>query len=125
MSRPIVKGSAVGAIAVAGVAAMSGCTPSQVADWTSSASSSGASSASSWAAGYEASAVRRCESGSNYATNTGNGYFGAYQFDIPSWYANGGGAYASRPDLAPSWAQDQVAYTYWSKAGWSPWECKP
>jgi hypothetical protein len=37
--------------------------------------------------------------------------------------ANGGGAYAERPDLAPSWAQDEVAYNYYQTAGWSPWEC--
>jgi hypothetical protein len=83
------------------------------------------SSSAAWAAGWEATKVRQCESGGNYSINTGNGYYGAYQFDLPSWYANGGGAYASRPDLAPKWAQDQVAYNYWSRAGWSPWACKP
>ncbi len=110
------------ALTVGGVA-LTGCAPAQVAAW--SGSSSGSSSASSWASGYEASAVRNCESGGNYSTNTGNGYYGAYQFDLSSWYANGGGAYASRPDLAPAWAQDQVAYNYWRQAGWSPWACKP
>lgn len=109
-------------LAVAGVA-LAGCTPSQVASFTGGGGGGG--SASSWARGYEATAVRNCESGGNYSTNTGNGYYGAYQFDISSWYANGGGSYASRPDLAPAWAQDQVAYNYWSRAGWSPWACKP
>ena len=109
-------------VAVAGVA-LAGCTPDQVNAYVNSGGGGG--SVSSWAAGYEASAVRNCESGNNYSINTGNGYYGAYQFDLPSWYANGGGAYASRPDLAPAWAQDQVAYNYWSKAGWSPWSCKP
>ncbi|MDQ1247576.1 MAG: resuscitation-promoting factor RpfB [Actinomycetota bacterium] len=77
----------------------------------------------SWASSAKAMSVKMCESGNNYSTNTGNGYYGAWQFDIPSWIANGGGAYASRPDLAPSWAQDQVAYNYYQVAGWGPWEC--
>ncbi|MCB9411494.1 MAG: transglycosylase family protein [Actinobacteria bacterium] len=68
-------------------------------------------------------AVKNCESGNNYSTNTGNGYYGAWQFDIPSWLANGGGAYAATPDQAPAWAQDQVAYNYYQAAGWGPWAC--
>lgn len=31
--------------------------------------------------------TRRCESGGNYNINTGNGFYGAYQFTISSWYA--------------------------------------
>jgi hypothetical protein len=67
--------------------------------------------------------VKNCESGNNYSTNTGNGYYGAWQFDLPSWHANGGGAYAATPDQAPAWAQDQVAYNYYQVAGWRPWAC--
>ena len=78
---------------------------------------------SSWANSGKSMSVKACESGNNYSTNTGNGYYGAWQFDLPSWHANGGGAYASRPDLAPAWAQDQVAYNYYQKAGWGPWGC--
>ena len=91
----------------------------------STASASGAASgdASSWASSGAAMAVKQCESGNNYSTNTGNGYYGAWQFDLPSWHANGGGAYAATPDQAPAWAQDQVAYNYYSVAGWGPWAC--
>lgn len=78
---------------------------------------------SSWANSGKSQSVKQCESGGNYSTNTGNGYYGAWQFDLPSWHANGGGAYASRPDLAPAWAQDQVAYNYYQRAGWGPWGC--
>ena len=49
--------------------------------------------------------LRQCEAGGNYATNTGNGYYGAYQYNIGTW-ANYGG-YA-RPDLAPPAVQDAV-----------------
>lgn len=107
----------------AAIVALAGCTPGQVSAWKSSQNSGG--SAAAWAAGAGPTRVRNCESGNNYSTNTGNGYYGAWQFDLSSWYANGGGSYASRPDLAPKWAQDQVAYNYWKRAGWSPWACKP
>jgi len=30
--------------------------------------------------------TRMCESGGNYATNTGNGFYGAYQFTISTWH---------------------------------------
>ena len=104
--------SASGSAATSSVSAMSG------PDY------SGASGdLSSWANSGKSMSVKQCESGNNYSTNTGNGYYGAWQFDLPSWHANGGGAYASRPDLAPAWAQDQVAYNYYQKAGWGPWGC--
>lgn len=49
-------------------------------------------------------ALRQCESGGNYAINTGNGYYGAYQFSIPTWnHWNTGYA---RADLAPPAVQD-------------------
>ncbi len=51
-----------------------------------------------------ASCVRQKESGNNYATNTGNGYKGAYQMGNPHW--NGYGGYPSA-DQAPPEVQDQ------------------
>jgi len=48
--------------------------------------------------------LRNCESGGNYQTNTGNGYYGAYQFSIATWnHWNTGYA---RADLAPASVQD-------------------
>jgi len=35
-------------------------------------------------------AVAQCESGGNWAINTGNGYYGGLQFSLPTWQANGG-----------------------------------
>jgi hypothetical protein len=34
--------------------------------------------------------TRQCESGGNYRTATGNGFWGAYQFTLTSWAAVGG-----------------------------------
>ena len=33
--------------------------------------------------------LRVCESSDNYRDNTGNGYYGAYQFDLRTWHSNG------------------------------------
>jgi hypothetical protein len=71
----------------------------------------------------KARSVRRCESGGNYKINTGNGYYGAYQFDRGTWLANGGGRYARTANKAPKFAQDHIAYKTWKSRGWSPWAC--
>ena len=34
--------------------------------------------------------IRACESGGNYSTDTGNGYYGAYQFHPGTWASVGG-----------------------------------
>ena len=35
-------------------------------------------------------AIAKCESGGNWATNTGNGFYGGLQFTLGTWRANGG-----------------------------------
>ncbi|CAJ1500287.1 transglycosylase family protein [[Mycobacterium] burgundiense] len=35
-------------------------------------------------------AIAACESGGNWAINTGNGYYGGLQFSMSTWRANGG-----------------------------------
>jgi hypothetical protein len=34
--------------------------------------------------------IAQCESGGNWATNTGNGYYGGLQFSLGTWHAYGG-----------------------------------
>lgn len=60
--------------------------------------------------------LRSCEG--SYTTNTGNGYYGAYQFDIQTWGGYGGFANAS---LAPPEIQDQKAWETYQRRGWQPW----
>jgi len=62
-----------------------------------------------------------CESGGNWHTNTGNGYYGGLQFSSGTWLAYGGGAYASRADLASREQQIAVAERLRASSGFSPW----
>jgi LysM repeat protein len=62
--------------------------------------------------------IRQRESGGNYATNTGNGYYGAYQYNIGTWGNYGGYA---RADLAPAAVQDAKAALTYAQRGCSPW----
>lgn len=50
--------------------------------------------------------LRMCESHGNYKTNTGNGYYGAYQFSISTWNSLNTGY--ERADLAPPAVQDKA-----------------
>ncbi|QQR51790.1 transglycosylase family protein [bacterium] len=63
-------------------------------------------------------ALRKCESGNVYSRNSGNGYYGAYQYDIRTWAGYGGYA---RADLAPADVQDAKFLETFARRGWSPW----
>jgi len=60
--------------------------------------------------------LRSCEG--SYSSNTGNGYYGAYQYDIGTWANFGGYPNAA---AAPPAVQDQKARQTYEARGWSPW----
>ncbi len=62
--------------------------------------------------------LRMCEAGNDYARNSGNGYYGAYQYNLGTWGGYGG---YQRPDLAPPEVQDAKAQETQAARGWSPW----
>lgn len=62
--------------------------------------------------------VTSCESGGDYSTNTGNGYYGGWQFDLPTWYSVGG---TGLPSNASAQEQDQRAFQLYLARGWTPW----
>lgn len=68
-------------------------------------------------------AIARCESGSRWHANTGNGYYGGLQFKQSSWIAAGGGAYARRADLATKEEQIAVAERLAALQGMHAWGC--
>jgi len=53
--------------------------------------------------------IAACESGGNWAINTGNGYYGGLQFLQSTWEGAGGAEYAPRADLASREQQIAVA----------------
>ncbi len=63
-------------------------------------------------------ALRMCESGGNYREDTGNGYFGAYQFAPTTWWWLG---YTGYPDNAQPAVQDRAARQLEARVGWSAW----
>ena len=65
--------------------------------------------------------LAQCESGGNWAINTGNGYYGGLQFSQSTWEGFGGGAYASRADLASREQQIAIAEKTLAGQGWGAW----
>lgn len=63
-------------------------------------------------------ALRACESSGNYAINTGNGFYGAYQFSLQTWEGLG---YSGLPSNASPAIQDQAAQRLFAKDGAAPW----
>jgi cell wall-associated NlpC family hydrolase len=65
--------------------------------------------------------VAQCESGGNWAINTGNGFYGGLQFTPSTWKAFGGLAYAPRADLATKAEQIAVAEKTLAAQGPNAW----
>jgi hypothetical protein len=63
-------------------------------------------------------AIAACESGGNPATDTGNGFYGKYQFTLETWQAVGG---SGNPAHASEAEQDRRATMLYESAGASPW----
>ncbi|MER7583524.1 transglycosylase family protein [Kitasatospora sp. NPDC097691] len=96
----VVAGAAVAALPVAGLV---------------TATSASAASVSTW------DAVAQCESGGNWAINTGNGFYGGLQFTSSTWAAYGGTAYASQANLATKAQQIAVAEKVLASQGPGAW----
>ena len=63
-------------------------------------------------------AVAACESGGNWAINTGNGYYGGLQFTPGTWRANGG---SGMPNQASREEQIRVAENVLRTQGIGAW----
>lgn len=65
--------------------------------------------------------IAQCESGGNWAINTGNGFYGGLQFTASTWAAYGGTAYAPSANLASREQQIDVAKKVQAGQGWGAW----
>ena len=63
-------------------------------------------------------AIAACESGGNPSTDTGNGFYGKYQFTQSTWAAVGG---SGNPAAAPEAEQDRRAAMLLARAGSGQW----
>ncbi|MFD6939148.1 FG-GAP-like repeat-containing protein [Streptomyces goshikiensis] len=87
---------------------------------TFAAGTADAASVSTW------DKVAQCESGGNWAINTGNGFYGGVQFQQSTWVAFGGTSYASRADLATKQQQILIAEKVLKSQGQNAWpSCGP
>lgn len=68
--------------------------------------------------GSEWEALARCESGGNPRTNTGNGYYGAYQFSASTWRSVGGSGLPSEASMEEQTARAQALQ---QRSGWGQW----
>lgn len=66
-------------------------------------------------------AVAACESGGNWSTDTGNGYYGGLQFSDATWDSYGGEAYAATADNATRAEQIDIAEKVLAGQGWGAW----
>jgi hypothetical protein len=62
--------------------------------------------------------LRHCESRGRYDINTGNGYFGAYQFAARTWRNLG---FPGLPHEASPEMQDEAARRLQARSGWGQW----
>ncbi|MDR7328780.1 resuscitation-promoting factor Rpf1 domain-containing protein [Corynebacterium guangdongense] len=65
--------------------------------------------------------LAQCESGGNWAINTGNGYYGGLQFSASTWQAFGGGEFASTANQATREQQIFIAEKTLAAQGWGAW----
>lgn len=66
-------------------------------------------------------AIAQCESGGNWAADTGNGFYGGLQISPSTWRAHGGEGFAGFPDDASRLEQIQVGKRILATQGPDAW----
>lgn len=62
--------------------------------------------------------LARCESGGNWAINTGNGFYGGLQFTLATWAGVGGTGYPNQASREEQIARGQILQ---ARSGWGQW----
>ena len=78
-------------------------------------------SSSPWTAAWYRGAICVHEHEGAWNSNTGNGYYGGFQYLTSTWINSGGGQYASRADLATPHEQLLVTWHVTRSSGWGQW----
>lgn len=99
LCEPLVKSAAVAGLIGASVAASSGV-------------ANAAPATPNW------DAIAQCESGGNWAADTGNGEYGGLQFKLPTWRQYGG---VGNPAATSRETQIAVANRVFADDGLDPW----
>ena len=94
--------------------------PALIARGTKQADNAGAA-APAVASGSVWDSLAQCESGGNWAINTGNGFSGGLQFTPSTWAGHGGTAYAPSAHLATREQQIAIAERVQASQGWGAW----
>ena len=94
--------------------------PSESSGGSGGSASGGSAGATGGGAGDDGvwAQLAQCESGGNPATNTGNGFYGMYQFTLETWQSLGGTGYPHEADAA---TQTAMAKKLQAQAGWGQW----
>ena len=93
-------------------------TPAPVVTASASSGSSAPAAVASPVGGDVWAALAACESGGNPSTNTGNGYYGMYQFSLPTWQSVGGSGLPSDASAAEQTMRAQILQ---ARSGWGQW----
>ena len=88
---------------------------------SASAAAAPAASAPAVGGGSVWDTLAQCESGGNWAINTGNGYQGGLQFSPSTWAAYGGTQFAPTANLASREQQIAIAEKTQASQGWGAW----
>ncbi|MFE1410745.1 transglycosylase family protein [Streptomyces sp. NPDC058746] len=97
------------------IATLAGVAGAVVAAPLMAAGTASAATASEW------DRVAQCESGGNWAINTGNGYYGGLQFSSSTWAAYGGKSYAPQANQASKSQQIAIAEKVLKGQGKGAW----
>lgn len=62
--------------------------------------------------------LAQCESGGNWAINTGNGYYGGLQFTLSTWQSVGGSGYPHQASREEQIARAEILL---ARSGWGQW----
>jgi hypothetical protein len=66
-------------------------------------------------------AIAQCESGGNWAADTGNGHYGGLQISLPTWGGNGGTVWSTLPSTASPQQQVSVGQRILATQGPKAW----